>query len=197
MHWARQCKTPWQFSQCYLRGFICLLVECGMVLHVKTSHHVLTSAPVLPSEDATDAQKHPGCIPKHTWLLGASKMECFSVHIYAKELSLSGKVKFVTRKANSTIACLNKLGSRIFSPMLFLQQANVSIILFSEITIYYPCRRPKIQSAQCSECHLRYKDLSSVFIRIITLHMSSGFNNKSIYYLNNYLWQEVYHWHHE
>lgn len=79
---------------------------------------------------------------KWIWLLGASKKECISAHLSAKELSLSWKVKFVTRKENFTIACLNKLGSRIFSPMLFPQQANVSIILFSEITIYYPCRRP-------------------------------------------------------
>lgn len=60
----------------------------------------------------------------------------------AKELSLPWKVKFVTRKENFTIVCLNNLGSRIFSQVLFPNKAKVSIILFSEITIYYPCRQP-------------------------------------------------------
>lgn len=59
-----------------------------------------------------------------------------------QELSLPWKVKFVTRKENFTIVCLNNLGSRIFSQVLFPHKANVSIILLSKITIYYPCRRP-------------------------------------------------------
>lgn len=60
----------------------------------------------------------------------------------AKELSLPWKVKFVTRKENFTMVCSNNLGSRILSQVLSPHKANVSIISFSEITIYYPCRRP-------------------------------------------------------
>lgn len=83
---------------------------------------------------------------KWIWLLGESVSQGPQAGINsspsAKELSLPWKVKFVTRKENFTIVCLNNLGSRIFSQVFFPHKANVSIILFSEITIYYPCRRP-------------------------------------------------------
>lgn len=98
---------------------------------------------VLPAGGTTEAREHPEVFQNELDLWEfLKKKNCFPPHISAKELSLSWKVKFVTRKENFTIPCLNKLGSRIFSSMLFPQQANVSIILFSEITIYYPCRRP-------------------------------------------------------
>lgn len=35
-------------------------VEWGMALHIKSSHHDVTSAPLLPSQDTTDAGGYPG-----------------------------------------------------------------------------------------------------------------------------------------
>lgn len=95
---------------------------------------------------STQTERECQEIFKWIWLLGESVSQGpqagINSSLSAKELSLSWKVKFVTRKENFTIVCLNNLGSTTFSQVCFPQKANVSIILFSEITIYYPCRRP-------------------------------------------------------